>query len=145
MNFPKNLHDKLSPHFAKGELACHHCGELVLNGFLLVGLEALRAKVDQAIVVTSGYRCREHNAAVGGTLQSKHLIGEAADIYCPGLALLKLLNAAQDLWMFQQGGIGLYPEQRFIHVDVYPVRRRWGRLKGAYVGFNLALEELGDE
>ena len=39
------------------------------------------------VVITSGTRCRRHNAAVGGVYNSLHLTGSAADISIPALSL----------------------------------------------------------
>lgn len=44
-------------------------------------LEPLRIAWGDAIVVTSGYRCPQLNAATGGKATSQHLNGQAADIY----------------------------------------------------------------
>ena len=43
-------------------------------------LDKLRSEWGRPIIVTSGYRCKELNAAVGGTHYSQHLKGQAADI-----------------------------------------------------------------
>ena len=43
-------------------------------------LDKLRDGWGRPIIVTSGYRCKELNAAVGGTRNSQHLKGQAADI-----------------------------------------------------------------
>lgn len=43
-------------------------------------LDNLRGEWGRPIIVTSGYRCKELNAAVGGTHNSQHLKGQAADI-----------------------------------------------------------------
>lgn len=43
-------------------------------------LDRLRSEWNHPIVVTSGYRCKELNAAVGGARNSQHLKGQAADI-----------------------------------------------------------------
>ena len=43
-------------------------------------LDRLRGEWGRPIIVTSGYRCKELNAAVGGTHYSQHLKGQAADI-----------------------------------------------------------------
>ena len=43
-------------------------------------LDRLRSEWDRPIIVTSGYRCKELNAAVGGARNSQHLKGQAADI-----------------------------------------------------------------
>ena len=43
-------------------------------------LEPLRQHVGEPVIISSGYRCRELNRRVGGTSNSQHLTGEAADI-----------------------------------------------------------------
>lgn len=43
-------------------------------------LDNLRRAWDAPIRVNSGYRCGRHNKEVGGTTQSRNLIGCAADI-----------------------------------------------------------------
>ena len=52
-----------------------HLDDLVTNV-----LDRLRGEWGRPIIVTSGYRCKELNAAVGGTRNSQHLKGQAADI-----------------------------------------------------------------
>ena len=42
-------------------------------------LEDIRAILDMPIAVSSGYRCSELNAAIGGAASSAHLYGCAAD------------------------------------------------------------------
>jgi hypothetical protein len=48
-------------------------------------LQPLRDAVGVPVIVSSGYRSRTVNAAVGGANQSAHLYGRAADISVPGL------------------------------------------------------------
>lgn len=43
-------------------------------------LDPLREKYGKPIKVNSGYRCPNHNLAVGGATQSQHMKGEATDI-----------------------------------------------------------------
>lgn len=43
-------------------------------------LDRLRSEWGRPIIVTSGYRCKELNTAVGGARSSQHLKGQAADI-----------------------------------------------------------------
>ena len=43
-------------------------------------LDPLRESFGRPIIVTSGYRCKELNKAVGGAVKSQHMSGEAADI-----------------------------------------------------------------
>ena len=47
-------------------------------------LDRLRSEWGRPIIVTSGYRCKELNAAVGGARNSQHLKGQAADIVSDG-------------------------------------------------------------
>jgi len=56
-------------------------------------LQPLRGLYGKPIVISSGYRSKELNRAVGGVYNSQHLIGQAADIRTTNpqelLALLK--------------------------------------------------------
>lgn len=78
--------------------------------------------VGGAIQVNSGYRCREHNLAVGGVKGSQHLVGEAADIAPAGFkvqdssfksALKDLADAIKENGRFDQ--MIVYPG--FVHVS----------------------------
>lgn len=51
-----------------------------LNDLVTNVLDRLRGEWGRPIIVTSGYRCKELNAAVGGARNSQHLKGQAADI-----------------------------------------------------------------
>lgn len=46
-------------------------------------LEPLRSYANQPITISSGYRCKTLNKVVGGTHNSQHMTGEAADIHIP--------------------------------------------------------------
>ena len=46
-------------------------------------LEIVRGIVGKPIIVLSGFRSKELNFAVGGSKNSQHMVGEAADIICP--------------------------------------------------------------
>lgn len=45
-------------------------------------LEPLRLAIGQ-VIVTSGYRCKALNQKIGGSANSQHLVGQAADIVHP--------------------------------------------------------------
>lgn len=49
-------------------------------------LEPLRSYAECPIYISSGYRCRRLNAAVGGSKASQHMKGEACDIAIPDVA-----------------------------------------------------------
>ena len=62
----------------------------VPTGQNLINLKAAALKMDEVrkllgkpIYISSGYRCPEVNAAVGGSKTSTHLTGEAFDFTCP--------------------------------------------------------------
>lgn len=75
------------PNFKKAEFKCP-CGKC--NGYgdgivssLLVTLQNLRDKYGE-VKITSGYRCESYNKKVGGSTNSKHMKGQAADFYIDG-------------------------------------------------------------
>lgn len=69
-------------HFHYGEFSCPHCGANEMDGDFLEMLDAVREEAGIPFVITSGFRCKEHNEAVGGKATSSHLRGLAADIAC---------------------------------------------------------------
>ena len=120
----------LSEHFSREEFACHHCDQLPVNGIskaLLEGLETLRLAVDLPIHVTNGYRCKEHNEAVGGVANSQHVQGCAADIWVDGYTAYQLGDLCQGIF----DGVGVYVVDNFVHVDM----RDNGCSIGEYVWF----------
>ena len=65
------------PHFSIAELACRCAGRFCAGEYyhdaeFLDGLEALRAAAGRALVINSGHRCDQWNAAVGGAALSQH-------------------------------------------------------------------------
>jgi len=136
----------LSKNFSRSEFACRCCGRAEVNPHLVDALQELRDLAGAPIRVNSGYRCPEHNQAVGGAKRSQHLLGNAADIVIKGLSVASMYELAAQVPAFRNGGIGVYPEQGFIHVDVRESRARWGSLKGKYVTLAKALKQTeGDE
>lgn len=127
----------LSPHFSSSELACHDCGRCQVSGRLINALEELRGLGPEPIRVHDGYRCPQHNSAVGGAGKSQHVLGAAADIDIQGLTLQQMYDRAMQIEEFRNGGIGVYDGTPFIHVDVRDSGpARWARVNGAYVGIN---------
>jgi len=136
----------LSKNFSKSEFACRCCGRAEVNPLLVAALQELRDLAAAPVRITSGYRCPEHNQAVGGATRSQHLLGNAADIVIKGLSVASMCELATQVHAFRNGGIGVYPEQGFIHVDVREVRARWGHLAGKYVTLAKALKQTeGDD
>jgi len=131
--------EKLSEHFSRRELACRCCGRCEIDPRLVAALEDLRRLAGRPVVVTSAYRCPERNRRVGGARNSLHVQGRAADVRIPGLSVREMFALADRVEAFHQGGIGVYPDEVFIHVDVRGKKARWARMDGRYVG----LEEVG--
>ena len=125
----------LSEHFSRKEFECRHCHQFIKSCGLLRGLEKLRDLAQVPIFVLSGYRCAAHNRAVGGASNSQHIRGKAADIQISGLSVREMYDLAVQVPDFVRGGIGVYPEEGFIHVDARPLPARWVRIKGQYVNF----------
>lgn len=126
----------LSRDFSAAEFACPCCGLRRVSADLVAGLQQLRTLARAPVRVTSGRRCRVHNAAVGGARSSLHVPGEAADVVVAGLTVREMYDLAVRVPLF--GGIGVYPENGFIHVDVRRARARWARVGGQYVGLHEA-------
>ena len=81
----------------------------------------------EPVHVLSGYRTPETNAKLrrrspGVAKFSLHMEGRAADIYIPGIPVDKLHQAAVDM---HAGGVGLYSNSNFVHVDTGTLRH-WG-------------------
>lgn len=77
----------LSTNFSRSEFACKcGCGLDEVEEELIRFLQALRDKVGP-IKIISGCRCPDHNASkkVGGSKNSSHITGVAADISVPGV------------------------------------------------------------
>jgi len=65
--------------------------------YTCIHLELLRELTGHIVLISSGFRSRELNLAIGGSVDSQHMTGEAADIICPGYGtafeLAKLVKA----------------------------------------------------
>lgn len=113
---------RLSEHFLEEEFACHCCGSVLVYPELVQKLEDLRQLAGAPVVITSGYRCASYNKAVGGVDNSYHTLGRAADIWVYAISPQQLAHMAETAGF---NGIGIYPGQGFVHVNVRGNRARW--------------------
>jgi len=89
-------------------------------------LQFLRDYTGRPITINSAYRCQEHNAKVGGSKTSQHLLGKAADITIQSLKPIEVYALIEDLidmGHMLQGGLGLY--DTFVHYDIRKTKARW--------------------
>ena len=52
-------------------------------------MDNVRELLDHPVIVSSGYRSPELNAAIGGSPTSSHMNGEAVDFTCPGFGTVR--------------------------------------------------------
>lgn len=83
---------------------------------LVQTLRMIEAHFGRKLVVTSGYRNRQHNRRVGGARESKHMFCEAADIQVPGISKWQVAEYVRALP--GRGGVGTYCHTESIHVDI---------------------------
>lgn len=120
----------LSPHFRVQEFRCKDGSDPVFVDTALVELlEQLRAHFGKAVTITSGYRTPAHNAKVGGSKSSQHLLGRAADIQVASTSVEDVAAYAESL-LHNWGGVGRYPVKAgrakgWVHVDTRPNKSRW--------------------
>ena len=113
----------LSAHFSKKEFACKcGCGTCNPAPELVEKLEVFRALCgNKPMHINSAHRCEKHNAKVGGSPKSQHLLGRAADVRkIPGMSIDEMAKHAETAGF---NGIGKY--RSFVHVDVRGTRARW--------------------
>jgi uncharacterized protein YcbK (DUF882 family) len=123
----------MTKNFKLKEFECK-CGcdmplEVYENIIKLAGqLQFLRDYTGRPITINSAYRCPEHNAKVGGSKTSQHLLGKAADITIQSLKpaeVFVLIEDLIDMGHMLQGGLGLYEEKGFVHYDIRKTKARW--------------------
>lgn len=74
----------------------------------------------QPIQILSGYRSPATNQSTEGAAKdSQHLYGKAVDIRIPGLSAEYLGKLVQ--WL-SRGGVGVYHDRNFVHIDTGRVR-----------------------
>lgn len=105
----------IGDYFKREEFACNcGCGFDTVDFELIDLLEGLREYIRSPVIITSGCRCKEYNARVGGSQNSQHLLGRASDIVVnevPPEIIQRYLKGKYH----GRYGIGSY--DNFTHVD----------------------------
>ena len=111
----------ISANFSRQEFACKcGCGFSAVDIELVQLLETVRRKFNAPITINSACRCGSHNKSVGGSKDSKHKLGIAADIAVKGIDPSDVYDflCSQDKY-----GVGKY--NSFTHIDVRNNKARW--------------------
>ena len=112
---------KVAENFTVGEFRSKDGAiTVILHKQLIQKLQKLREYTKKPVIVRSGYRTPEHNAAVGGATHSQHMLGTAADIEVAGYTGDQLAALARH---FGFTGIGI--ASNWIHVDVRDNPAEW--------------------
>lgn len=114
---------KLTKNFTSTELQCPCCGVCDMDGVFLAELQRLRDVIGRPFIISSGYRCEKHNKALSGAKNSKHLTGEAVDIYTSDWSSKDLHDLIDEISSNLASGLGLYPSH--IHFDLREKRAAW--------------------
>lgn len=126
----KDGEKNLSESFKVKEFACKDGSNVIfVDSDLVSVLQKIRNHFNRPVVITSGYRTVSHNKKVGGSTNSQHLYGTAADIQVKDTPPEFVADYAETL-LSGKGGIGLYPKKAgrakgWVHVDVRKNRARW--------------------
>lgn len=119
---PPPVAQALMNHFLRCHFTNHHIDmDGRLFGVLIKAANKFRvARVD----IVSGFRAPKYNLILRKkgrrvARQSEHTFGHAVDFRLPGVTTERLRNWARTLRL---GGVGYYRDDKFVHVDIGPVR-----------------------
>lgn len=107
------------PYFSFDELKCKCCGKMLMDDDFMKKIVQIRMAAGFPFIVTSGYRCPEHNAKVSSTGQTgPHTTGRAIDIAvhhqkAHALICLATTYGITGIGVNQKGNY----DQRFLHLD----------------------------
>lgn len=106
------------PFFPASELVSPDTGRHDMDEQFMLRLVLLRENLGFPLRISSAFRSPEHNARVGGSSRSAHLVGKAVDIAISGDDAYKLVRMAL---LFGFSGIGIMQRgdfrSRFVHLD----------------------------
>ena len=114
---------QISKNFKVREFACKDGSDIVLIDPLLVWiLQNVRDHFGKSVNINSAYRTPSHNTKIGGSANSRHMEGSAADFVVVGVAA-KDVQAYLESILPNTGGIGKASD--YTHVDTRETKSRW--------------------
>jgi hypothetical protein len=103
-------------YFRKAEFACKcGCGASDMEEKLIKTADKVREHFGNTVIVSSGRRCKTHNARVGGVSNSRHLSGKAMDFCVSGMSASMVLTYVQKLPEIRYA---YAIDSSFVHMDV---------------------------
>lgn len=84
----------------------------VYQPHVVARLQQIRDQIGTALHINSAYRSPAYNASVGGVTYSRHMYGDAADMWASGVSVQQMGNICDSLGA---GYVGLYAS--FTHCD----------------------------
>lgn len=115
------------PYFTKRELKCK-CGRCrgSMDDAFMAKLSAMRREAGFGFILSSAYRCPNHNVKVSSTgREGPHTTGRAVDIVCFGAKAHRVVELANKHGMT---GVGISQKgrhsKRFVHVDDLSITAR---------------------
>ena len=119
---------QLHEHFTRQEFACKcGCGFDTVDAELLGVLIETREHFKSPIIITSGVRCKRHNAVIGGSDFSQHIQGKAVDFKVTGIHENAVADYLESKYTTSYG-IGRYTGRT--HIDVRENPARWNNRVG---------------
>lgn len=108
-------------HFDRKEFKCK-CGNIHCNGYpaepeekLVRVADRVREHFGSYATVSSGLRCTQHNAKVGGVSNSRHLTGKAMDFCIKGKTAAQVLEYVQKQTEIRYA---YAIDGQFVHMDI---------------------------
>ncbi|MGB2065748.1 MAG: D-Ala-D-Ala carboxypeptidase family metallohydrolase [Marinomonas gallaica] len=121
MMFDSELNPWPWSNFSRKEMQCKETGECRMIPSFMDRLQKLRLEFNKPMVISSGYRSRQHSIELNKKRIGTHAMGCAVDVVCSGSDALRLIELA-----LQHGFTGIGVKQhsdinkRFIHLDDAP-------------------------
>ena len=107
-----------NPYFSEEEMSCK-CGQcsVHMSDTFMERLIKLRKAYNKPMIITSGYRCHDYNAQIGGAENSAHTLGHAVDVSVRGADAYRLVYLAMNMGFTGVGVSQKGTSARFIHLD----------------------------
>lgn len=111
---------RYAPYFSELEFDCKHCGKNEMQPEFMDALLRLRVAFNRPMIISSGYRCPDHNDRVSSSgIAGPHTTGLAADVHVTGTEARLLLELADEFHRIGVNQRGAH-SGRFIHLDILP-------------------------